>query len=77
MIFVMTLFQGFVMLSTYERTLLFHTLHRMMDQLCSPDLTAAESKVLRPRIEDLIVKIQACEQRTPSFRGQLAGGRVS
>jgi hypothetical protein len=75
--FVMTLFQGLVMMSNYERTLLYHKLHRMMDQLCSPDLTAAESKVLRPQIEDLIVKIQACEQRTPSFRGQLAGGRAS
>jgi hypothetical protein len=75
--FVMKFFQGFAMLSTYERTLLYHKLHRMMDQLCSPDLTAAESKVLRPQIEDLILKIQASEQRAPSFCGQLAGWRAS
>jgi hypothetical protein len=73
----MKFFQGLVMLSTYERTLLYQKLHRMMDQLCSPDLTAAESKILRPQIEDLLVKIQDCEQRARSFRGCLAGGRVS
>lgn len=40
-----------------DRNLLYHELRQMMDLFCSPDLTVAEAKVLRPRLDDLLAKI--------------------
>jgi hypothetical protein len=75
--FVLTFLKGSMMQATSDRNLLYHKLHQMMDKLCSPDLTAAESKVLRPQIEDLLVKIHAGETRTPTRQGSLAGSSAS
>ena len=73
---MMKFFKGLMMQATCERNLLLHALRQLMDQLCSPDLTAAESKILRPQLEDLLLKIDACEKSARSYKGRLTGSRV-
>jgi hypothetical protein len=73
---VLMIVRGSMMQATPERNLLFHTLCRMMDRLCSPDLTAAEAKVLRPQLDDLLVKIHDFEKSASATMDRIAGSRV-
>jgi hypothetical protein len=77
MMFVLTFLKGPRMQATTDRNLLYHKLHQMMDRLCSPDLTVAESKVLRPQIEDLIARLDRGEKRAQTLQGSLAGSSAS
>ena len=62
------------MQANFDKNLLFHSLHRMMDRLSSPDLTASESKLLRPQLEDLLDLISNADQ-TLLAPGERSGAR--
>lgn len=65
-----------MMRATSERNLLFHTLRLMMDRLCSPDLTVAEAKVLRPQLDDLLVKIGDFERSSTAAMDRITRSSV-
>ncbi len=46
-----------------EKKLVVETLQGLMDRLCAPDLTAAESQSLRPRLFQLLESIEADKRR--------------
>lgn len=57
---------------TLERMRVVETLQGLMDRLCAPDLTAAESQTLRPRLLQLLEAIEAEKRRKA---GPVAGDR--
>ena len=63
------------MQANFEENPLFHSLHRMMDRLSPPDLTASESKLLALlQLEDLLDLISNAEQ-TMLAPGERSGSR--
>ncbi len=54
-----------------ERAAHIKALHGLLDQLCSPDLTLEEAKVLRNQLFDLLVRINPVfsDASTPGRHG--------